>query len=243
LAKRLLFDPELVRFVPNLGVLWSVDTKSQKSIRNVDELAADLGNQKELEELILFFHGFPGGIRLGNKEFGLSDANLRKAFTKKTKINTIRFEGCWVGERPDEMAQFGTIFGASRVFGFTWEGVRNLVKLNIPQGANPDTVTKLLKPFERWLADRSPSAREIADQAKTRAITKELLLEWWQIIVLGSPAPYDTPKGSTKTNYEKFGSHSYKRRDDAQDTTLKAKDLEETSLEPISNFEYVQVTS
>jgi hypothetical protein len=242
MAKRLLFDPELKRFAPNLGVVWSVDIKSQKPIRNLDEFASDIGNFNELDELVLFFHGFPGGIRLGRKGFALSDADLRKAFKKKTKIRSIRFEGCWVGERPDEMEQFGHIFDASQLSGFTWEGVRALATVPILKGESADAIANRLKPYQTWFADRTPSAAELANQAKTGAITKELLLEWWQLAVIVMAPPYETQKGETKTNFEKFGSHTYKRRDDAADKTIKATEIEDTGLEPISSFEYVTVT-
>ena len=241
MAKLLLYDPGLKAFVPNLGKLWTIDTKEQKPIRDLKGLAHEIGQHATLDELVLFFHGFPGGIKLGNKGFGLSDADLRKAFSKKTKINVIRFEGCWVGERPDEMAKFGTIFDASRVSGFTWEGVKANATVPVLKGEKADAIGLRLKPFERWIADKMPSASDLASLAQNSPISRVLLLEWWQMFVIQQAPPYEKPKGQTRTNFERFGSHTYKRRSDATAKTIKAKDTEDSS-EPISTFEYVTVT-
>jgi hypothetical protein len=242
MAKLLLFDPELKAYAPFVGKTWSIDPKEQQSISSLKELGKAIGQHKQIDELVLFFHGFPGGITLGSNGYSLSDADLRSALPKNgTKIPVIRFEGCWVGERPDEMAQFGTIFGSSQVSGFTWEGVKNLITVTIPRGATAATAGQILKRYERWLGATMPSAADLAALARHADYSKPMLLEWWQAFVIEMAPPYETPKGQTKTNFERLGSHGYKRRSEAGARTVKARDTEESS-DPISAFEYVTVT-
>src|SRR5215813_13242132 len=107
MAKLLLYDPGLWEYAPLIAATWKIGLKERIPIRTLAELAKTIGQYAELEELVLFFHGVPGGIFLGDYGYDLSAKPIRDAFAKvKTRIRTIRFEGCWVGEAPDDMAQF-----------------------------------------------------------------------------------------------------------------------------------------
>lgn len=245
MTKLLLFDPELREYAPFIGRIWSIGADSQQSARTLKEFSAVLHKQKALEEAVLFFHGIPGGIILGGKVFNLSDKELKDALTaKQTTIDAIRFEGCWVGERPADMAQFGSYFKASKTSGFTWEGVKSTIKVPVSKGADAAAIRKNMKHTERWLAPGSPSVESLVSKARDGAITEKMLMEWFEYAVSDPiKPPYETQKGETKTNFEKLGSKQYKRRSEAGSRTVKAKELEEESSDPISMFEYVTVTA
>jgi hypothetical protein len=245
MAKLLLFDPDLREFAPFIGRVWSIGADSQQGARTLKEFAAALHKEKELEEAVLFFHGIPGGIDIGGKVFNLSDKELKDALTaKRSKIARIRFEGCWVGERPDEMAQFGSYFNAAEMLGYTWEGVRATTTVSLPKGADAATIRRAMGQRERWLAPGSPSVESLVGKARDRAITEKFLVEWFESVVADPiKPPYETQKGDKNTNFDRLGSKQYKRRNDAGSRTVKAKDLEEISSDPISLFEYVTVTA
>lgn len=241
MAKLMLFDPSLKQFAPFIGSIWSIGAKEQLPAANLKEFAAQITKHQKLDELILFFHGAPGQITLGNQGFGLADADLRKAFTKKTTIGVIRFEGCWVGERPGEMAQFGMIFDASAVAGFTWEHFTSIMTVPVERGDTAEAIGKRVSKYERWIADKAPQATNLAEQAKNSSFSTKILLEWFQVFSITKAAPYDTAKGETRTNFDRLGWVTYKRRADAEQKTITFKDTEETEFEPISKFQYVTV--
>ena len=92
-----------------------------QAIEDLGDLVKAIGGYKSLDELVVFTHGFMGGITLGGEGYSLSDAKITKAFSsKKTQIDHVRFEGCWVGEGPVDMVVFGQLFDAIDVSGFKW---------------------------------------------------------------------------------------------------------------------------
>jgi hypothetical protein len=245
MAKLLLFDPDLREFAALIGRIWSIGAADIQPARNLKEFAAALHKQSQLDEAVLFFHGIPGGISIGGKVFGLSDKELADALkAKSATIKSIRFEGCWVGEKPDEMAQFGSYFKASQMSGFTWEGVHAVVSQTIPMGTDAAALRQRLGPVERWLAPGQPGVDQLVGRARTAAVTEKLLVEWYEPVVADPiKPPYATEKGQTRSNFDRLGAKQYKRRNEANKRTLKVKDIEEASLDPIALFEYVTVTA
>lgn len=245
MAKLLLYDPDLREYAPFVGQIWGIGGGDQKDARTLKEFANAIFKQKALEEMVLFYHGIPGGIMIGGGVYNLSEKGLRDALPAgKTKIEKIRFEGCWVGEKPDEMAQFGTIFSASEMSGFTWESVRQTISISVPLRSTAETVAGLLKGKERWLAQSMPSANDLVKRAQNGAFSQKILMEWFEPFVSDPiKPPFEMEKGGKRTNFDRLGSHQYKRRSDASQTTIKVKDIEETSIDAISSFEYVTVTA
>jgi hypothetical protein len=245
LAKLFLFDPDLREHAALVSKIWGIGASDQQSARKLKDFAAAIHKHKQLEEAVFFYHGIPGGIMFDGKVFNLSDKELKDTLTaKQTTIHTIRFEGCWVGERPDEMAQFGSYFKASEMAGFTWEGVHSTLTLSVPKGADAATVRNSMRHTERWLAPGSAGPDALARKATGGAVAEKLLLEWYENAVSDPiKPPYAAEKGQTRTNFERLGSKQYKRRVDAGKRSIKAKELEEVSLDPISIFEYVTVTA
>jgi hypothetical protein len=116
-----LFGSDQRRAASALAAMRKIGRDQQKEVNTVTDLAKELGKHKSLDQLVLYYHGMPGGIILDDVGAKLSEPEITKPFAKtSTKIEHISFEGCWVGEAPDEMAVFGRLFGAKDVSGFTW---------------------------------------------------------------------------------------------------------------------------
>jgi len=240
-AKLFLFGSDQRKAAPEIAKIWNIDLKQQKELKPqrgvsaLDALAKEIGQYKELDELVLCFHGYPGGIILENTGYTLSDPSISKAFANtKTKIEHIRFEGCHVGEAPDEMAAFGRLFNAQDVSGYTWASWTGDITVEIPRGNTEKAVTDVLKPFERWLmADSMSTIKRLVSLSRHRTIKQELLLQWFQYSLSSNP-PYQG------NNYQKYGSHNYKRRSEAAKRTVQAKDAKRSDA-PTPTFEYVTV--
>ena len=142
------------------------------------------------------------------------------------------------------MAQFGSIFSASEMSGFTWEGVRQNIDISVVARSTSDAIHDLLKNTERWLAPNQLSVDQLAKRAQNGGFSQKMLMEWFEYAVSRPiKPPFETEKGGKRTNFDRLGSHQYKRRSEASQRSVKAKDLEDTSIDPISSFEYVTVTS
>jgi hypothetical protein len=164
----------------------------------------------------------------------LSDQKVSKAFASTiTKIEHIRFEGCWVGEAPDEMAVFGRLFSSSYVSGFTWASWTNHIEVTIPKMITAKDLKKHLALYERWFMPGTPDMVQLASMAKHRDIKKKLLMLWYQYTLEEKP-PY------VDDNLRRYGAVTYKVRSDAAKRTVESKDAK-PSDSPTSPFEYVTV--
>lgn len=218
---------------PAIAAIWRIDGKQQRQADDLDSLASEIGKYDKLEELVLCYHGYSGGILVGGDAYTLSDPQIAKAFAKKkTQIDCIRFEGCWVGEDPDEMAAFGRLFGSSTVSGFTWTGWSNTIDLNMPKGTTPEALKKLVEPFEKWFVPNSVNMPMLAQRAR-QGSRQTIGLLWYQYTLDDHP-PY------LNDNYRKFGAVTFKARNEARPRTVAAKDAK-PSDSPHPPFEYVTV--
>ena len=196
-----------------------------------------IGQNGTFDDLVIFAHGVPGGIILDDAAYALDEAALAKELGKtKAKVKHIRFEGCWVGLSPVEMAAFGRIFGATDVSGFTWVSWTGEATVTIPKGIKAPDLTKFLQKqnLEKWLMPGSPSVQVLASMARNADAKKTLPLLWYQATLNRKP-PYEG------NNFAQGGSHSYKARGDAVDRTVAAAKAV-NNTEPVAPFEYVTVT-
>lgn len=217
--------------------IWSITAKHRKAVEDLDDMVAALGSYTALDELVIFAHGMPGGMTLTSASYALTDPAIATAFAKvKTSVQHIRFEGCWVGEAPADMAVFGRLLKAKDVSGFTWASWTNSVKINIPKGISPNDLGKFLKDqnFERWLMPGSPTVPVLASMARTAAVSRVLPMLWYQYGLDEKPPYIDD-------NFNKLGRHKYAARGDAAKKSIVAKSAKNSSA-PISPFEYVTVT-
>ena len=71
-----MFDPSLKEFAPAIGRLWGIGAGEFAAAGKFKEAASTIHKHSQLEELILLYHGFPGGISFTDKSFSLSDLEL-----------------------------------------------------------------------------------------------------------------------------------------------------------------------
>jgi hypothetical protein len=230
-----VFHSELQNVAPAIARIWGIGNQDQKSADKVPDLAKEITSRKQIGRLILFYHGYPGGIILDDYGVSLSDKVLADAFAKSTtKIEHIGFEGCWVGEAPDEMAAFGRLFGNADVSGFTWTTWTGEITVDIPKGVTPDGMSKVLKPFEPWLMPGSPTIAQLASMSRSADAKATLKMLWYQAGIDEKP-PY------LGDNLARLGRHSYKARKEATKRSVSAKKAVRSN-DPVSPFEYVTVT-
>ena len=81
-----------------------------------------------------------------SKGYDLGEKAVTDAFAKtKTQIERIRFEGCWVGDGPADMAAFGRLFNAREVSGFTWRALGPTTStVTIPKGLTAEDLQAFL---------------------------------------------------------------------------------------------------
>jgi hypothetical protein len=229
-----LFGSEQRRAASALAAIWKIGRDQQKEANTLPEVANEIGKYKNLDQLILYYHGIPGGIILDDVGAKLSEPEISKGFAKtSTKIEHIGFEGCWVGEAPDEMAAFGRLFSAKDVSGYTWTCWNNEIEVTIPKGVTAKGLQDVLKLYETWLMPGTPPLAQLASMAGRTDVKKKLLMLWYQYTLDEKPPYLDD-------NYKRSGSHTYKTRADATKRSVAAKDAK-TSDVPIPPFEYVTV--
>jgi len=241
-AKLFLYLSELRASAPWIAAIRNIEPKQQQAIEDLEDMAKAIGNYKSLDELVIFSHGYMGGMMLGGEAYDLSDARIAKAFAnKRTQVDHIRFEGCWVGEGPADMAAFGGLFDAVDVSGFTWAHWSvDDSKFTLPKGTTVESLQRLqgkgtTSPITPWLAPppATPPLAQLASMARGGPITKTLPLEWFQYTLDLKP-PY------VDKNLEHSGKHTYKVRRDATNRVVQAKDAK-ASTSPVPPFEYVTV--
>lgn len=241
--KLFLYLRELHKSAPWLAKIWKIGPKEQKAIEDLDDMAKEITQHKTLDELVIFTHGYMGGISLGEHAYNLGEAKVAEAFAKtKTQIEHIRFEGCWVGEGPADMAAFGRLFNALDVSGFTWThwSVDDAI-FTLPKGTTLKQLQDLqskgaTSPIAPWLAPppATPSLAQLVSMAQQREITLTLPLEWFQYTLDMKP-PY------LNNNFQRLGEKlTYKVRADATNHTVQAKEAK-GNTKPIPPFEYVTV--
>ena len=220
-----------------IAAIWGIGAQQQKQIDTLEDMVKAIGQNGTLDEIVIFAHGIPGGIILDDAGYALDDPVLAKELGKtKTKAKHIRFEGCWVGLSPVEMAIFGRIFDATDVSGFTWVSWTNEINVTIPKGIKAPDLSKFLQKqnLEKWLMPGSTSVPVLASMVRTVEARKTLPLLWYQSTLNRKP-PYEG------NNFAQGGSHSYRARVEATKRTVAAAKAV-NNQDPVAPFEYVTVT-
>jgi hypothetical protein len=94
-------------------------------------------------------------------------------------VHAIEFEGCLVGARPDSMAAFAKVLGASKISGFTWFHAARSDKFTIPKGTAAAEVAKLIAGVSKYLVEGQPTPDEIARQAQHANYKVNLWVEYF----------------------------------------------------------------
>jgi hypothetical protein len=253
--KLMLFHPKVRASAQGItGPYWKIGPQDQQEISTLSDMVKEINKRTSLDELVIDCHGYTGGMMLegdddDEKGYDLGEDAVKRAFTKtKTQIEHIRFEGCWVGESPLAMAAFGRLFNAQDVSGFTWTRNTNTIKVKIINGMTPDELSAFLgkQGFAKWLAPTTQPMSYYASMARSKEVSTELWLEWFQPD-LNSKPPYEDQDGNSaaasgsRSNFQKAGSHTYKVRSEAGKRTVLAKDAKPSDGQPHSEFNYVTV--
>ena len=243
MAKLLLFASELQKELVVIAAIHQIGVKEQKAIDSLDEMAKAISAHKNLDELVIFVHGYRGGMMLGDDAYTLDDPPVAKAFAKKTtKVEHIRFEGCWVGEEPNTMAAFGRFFDAKTVSGFTWVHWLNQITINLPKGTTAKSLETVLKSVPGttssllpWIPPPpgGPALAQLASMASGGNATATVPLEWFQYSL-------DEKQPFNNNNIEHLGKHTYKLRKDATQKSVAAKNAKPYT-DPTPPFDYVTV--
>jgi hypothetical protein len=230
-----VYHSELQDKAPSMARIWGIGGKNFTSADTLPELAKTILGRQQIARLILFYHGYPGGIILDDHGASLSDQVIADAFKgSKTKVTSIGFEGCWVGEAPDEMAAFGKLFGNASVSGFTWTTWTGDITIDIPRGVTADGMRKALKDFEPWLMPGSPPVAQLVSMGRNARTKKSLELLWYQPGLDRKP-PYEND------NLKRLGRHKYKARGEAAKRSISVAKAVRSNA-PVLPFEYVTVT-
>jgi hypothetical protein len=258
-------DDEFRKYLPSMAGIRGIGSKDQVAFSSLDDMAKAIGQRQAIDQLVIYTHGYAGGLALEDgKHWDLNDKAVVKAFANvKTKVNQIRFEGCWVGENPVAMAFFGHLLSASTVSGYTWMHVSSEATVTIPPGADDADLECFWRPFWRWVAPYPTlSIQFLGSLAHDRTITKVLQLEWYMpfendLDLSNITPPFklddrtatckkeaaDRRAGRPNTGKAQDTTlvpHGYKRRSDAKERVIEEKDAA-TSSDPASPFEYVTV--
>jgi hypothetical protein len=235
-------NPTFRVFAPVIGGIWKVGAKEQKAFKSLADMVREIGKHPFLDQLVIFTHGFRGGIALEDRHsYNLNDEEVTKAFAKvKTQVDHIRFEGCWVGEGAADMGDFGRMLRAIDVSGYTWEHVDGATTITIQRGATAASVESLVRPYWKWLAPFPPeSINRLASLARNHDVNMTLRTEWYKYAI-----EEDIPRAPWEVNGKGqdmvLGPHGYKRRSQAEQRIVQAKDAE-NSTDPSPPFEYVTV--
>src|SRR4051812_33632175 len=92
-------NPVFRDYASAIGGVWKVGAREQRAFESLADMAREIGKYQFIDQLVIFTHGFSGGISLEDgHDWILSDKEVREALAKvKTQVDHIRFEGCWVG--------------------------------------------------------------------------------------------------------------------------------------------------
>ena len=254
-GKRLLFHPSLRdAALAIVGPFWKIGPSDHHPISTLDDMVKDLDKQKPLDELVIFLHAYTGGMMLedddGNdKGYDLDEQAVTQAFAAtKAQIESIRFEGCWVGESPKAMAVFGRLFKARQVSGFTWVHANSNIEVKIPKGMKADELQSFLakQGLAKWLAPTTSSMTELVSMARSQDAKAKLWCEWFQP-TLDTKEPYTDQDGKLaaasgkRANFDRLGSHTYKVRSEARLRTVSG-NVAKLNDVPHSSFDYVTAT-
>lgn len=247
MATRLIYSRDLNDTAAMIGLIWKIPPTEQKSFQSLEDFGNVIGKNAKLDELVIFAHGFSGGIMIDDSGYSLRDQAIMDTIKPlNATIKTVRFEGCHVGENPLDLYCFGNFVHAEEVSGFTWAHWSN--KFTIPliqKGSTVETLKKneLLKNAEKWIAPGAPTFSQLASMARHADVKNKVIpMEWFQYTLDEKP-PYAKENGSTRTNLERLGSIKYKARSEAANRSINASALKTppTTVNPSPAFEYVTI--
>jgi len=126
----------------------------------------------EIGLLVMFFHGFPGGMDVGTEKLDLGESNLTRG-RRIPRIARIELIGCNVSSAPERLVNFAKSMraeGATKapvVVGYNNFYVPNLVKFSVKEGATAESIEAMdgWKRYDGyWMSNPPRTSRSIAAQ-------------------------------------------------------------------------------
>ena len=116
-------------------VLKLTNKKKIKGIDSWKALAGELSKYSKIDRLILSFHGSPGQLFVNGVNHGIGEAVIKTIFKNViANIKQIEFASCNVAQDAEAMVEFGKLFSAKKVSGWTRYMVTAPLELTIPKG-------------------------------------------------------------------------------------------------------------
>lgn len=219
--------------------LFGFRSKDVVKVDSWESLATTITNHSSIEHIVLSFHGYGGGIIVGNNSKYLDESSLKKLFLSKTgevqtQIKKITFTSCNVGNRPAKMAAFAKYFNAASITGYTWFIVHQLVSATLYKG-DTSKVDDLIK--YRNVVFPKLNIASITAEVKRRDVKKDFL------IIYGARNyahlnQLDFPISFSKSRDFKPLGDARERRLSFSETAKVEKEMEDLS---ISEFEKITV--
>jgi hypothetical protein len=161
-----------------------------KFVNSWQELARLLQEYESIDQLVLDFHGVPGGITIGTETKSLDKVD--EIFRgQKPKIRQIDFEGCSTGERASELVHFGRLFSTSRVTAWNFFRVTQPIEVEVPSDVDVKKLDSMLAPYRGYFLKGTPSSDELAKKKGKHT----LVVEWFRTELDFSPLPPPPPPG------------------------------------------------
>lgn len=219
--------------------IFKTSRKNMVGVGSWDDFANVVNGYSSIEHLVLSFHGYEGGLNIGNNLRDVDEKSVIGLFAPKTgsdapSIDKISFVGCNVGGRPAKMATFANLFGAKTVSGYTWYIGRQEITFELPPGNTASEITKTLKPYSSFVRPKPNASAMAAATRRKKKVIKLLIMYGAKSYSTIDSFPLDSRKKRV-----------FKPIDEAAQTTVtvsNAKKLEtEIDESPVTSFQKVTV--
>jgi hypothetical protein len=237
-AEALLIADGTETKLPQLPKVYTTTYVPGATILKVDSwegLASLLQGYERIAHLVLFFHGTPGSLMIGNHLRGI-DQFEKTVGGKRPRIGKIDFVACNVGEKPGLLAPFGKLFHATEVTAWNHFWVPCPINFPVSKSESLKSLEARLGRYNGYWIGKPPVASELAAKPGNHLLHAEWFREEYDEADL--PAP---PKPGDFDNRKKI----YKPRSSAIDRICTAEEAEKLQAEydslPIKPLEHVIV--
>ena len=228
-TKLFLYDGSLRTGAVAFAGLIGHGAAKKAEVNDWKQLKTKICRYKKLDTLIILAHG--PDLEFGGEVRSLGGSSVKKLFTDcKTKIGKIEFEGCWIGEKPRDMAEFARLFSAKSASGFTWASATSALEMELPKGIDQKGVRAALKPYRKFLI--KPDYAKLAALARKRDAKVKVWMHWF------NP---DANERLPPTGEDAMLTKSYKPRADAAEVKVTAEAAKNVTA-PVTSFQHVTVT-
>jgi hypothetical protein len=204
-----------------------------RKVRSWKELVSELRKYETIDQLVLYFHGFKGGLIIGGDGKELREVVRLFARGRRPKVNKqIDFEACRVAEGPDHLAAFARIFRAPTIRAYNYFYVDSILPVNVEKTDNSESLRRKLAQYRDYLMPGT------IDRLAKKKGKQKAVLEWFRID--RSRAKLPLPPRPTEFDTR---SRTFKRRNDAFRRVVSNEDdlrrLINDYRSPAMQFEYV----